>query len=242
MLWTDPEEFMPERFLSSSNEMTSFGGQGFAFLPFGSGRRFCVGWRMAMQVLHLTLARLLQGFEWFTPMDEPVDMTEGHGLALPKATPLRKKREARCRLPEPNSSWPILGHLGLLTGTTPLYRTLAALSEKHGPLFSLQLARRNVIVVSSMVLAKECFTVIDRAFAGRPPLEGWKRLPCSHSAHMDRTFVNSARSSPSSCCQASNSSCCQASNWSCSSTSESTRWAPLSGTCTAVAATMSRSR
>ncbi|KAF3774996.1 Cytochrome P450 77A2 [Nymphaea thermarum] len=87
-LWTDPEEFKPERFLSSGNEMTSFGGQDFAFLPFGSGRRFCIGWRMAMQVLHLTLARLLQGFEWSTPIDEPVDMTEGHGLALPKATPL----------------------------------------------------------------------------------------------------------------------------------------------------------
>ncbi|XP_049931564.1 germacrene A hydroxylase-like [Nymphaea colorata] len=35
-LWTDPEEFKPERFLSSNNEMTSFGGQDFAFLPFGS--------------------------------------------------------------------------------------------------------------------------------------------------------------------------------------------------------------
>ncbi|XP_049931562.1 cytochrome P450 CYP82H23-like [Nymphaea colorata] len=63
-----------------------------------------------------------------------------------------------------------------LTGTTPLYRTLAALSEKHGPLFSLQLGQRCVIVVGSMALAKECFTVNDRAFAGRPPLEGWKRL------------------------------------------------------------------
>ncbi|KAF3781654.1 hypothetical protein EJ110_NYTH29153 [Nymphaea thermarum] len=132
-------------------------------------------------------------------MNEPVDMTEGHGLAPPKATPLRvllrpqglaallalffifniwlkKKREARWQLPEPNGSWPILGHLGLLTGTTPLYRTLAALSEKHGPLLSLQLGRRRVIVVSSMGLAKECFTVNDRAFAGRPPLEGWKCL------------------------------------------------------------------
>ncbi|KAF3781650.1 Cytochrome P450 82C4 [Nymphaea thermarum] len=88
-LWTDPEEFKPERFLSSRNEQTSFSGQDFAFLPFGSGRRICVGWWMAIQVVHLTLARLLQGFEWSTPMNEPVDMTEGHGLAIPKATPLR---------------------------------------------------------------------------------------------------------------------------------------------------------
>ncbi|XP_031473261.1 xanthotoxin 5-hydroxylase CYP82C4-like [Nymphaea colorata] len=130
--WTDPEEFKPKRFLCSRNELTSFGGQDFAFLPFGSGRR---------------------GFKWSTPMDEPVDMTEGHELALPKATPL-----------------------GVLLRTTPLHRTLAALSEKHGPLFSPQLGQRRAIVVSSTDLAKECFTVNDRAFAGRPQLEGWKRL------------------------------------------------------------------
>ncbi|XP_031473363.1 xanthotoxin 5-hydroxylase CYP82C4-like [Nymphaea colorata] len=88
-LWIDPEEFKPERFLSSRNVMTGFGGQDFAFLPFGSGRRICVGRRMAMQVLNLTFACLLQSFEWSTPMNEPVDMTVGHGLTLPKATPLR---------------------------------------------------------------------------------------------------------------------------------------------------------
>ncbi|XP_031473267.1 cytochrome P450 CYP82H23-like [Nymphaea colorata] len=88
----------------------------------------------------------------------------------------KRKREGRCRLSEPNGSWPIVGHLDLLTGTTPLYRTIAALSEKHGPLFSLQLGQMHAIVVSSMDLAKECFTVNDRAFAGRPQLEGWKHL------------------------------------------------------------------
>ncbi|KAF3781655.1 hypothetical protein EJ110_NYTH29154 [Nymphaea thermarum] len=90
----------------------------------------------------------------------------------------KKKRGAGGRLPEPNGSWPIVGHLGLLTGTTPLYRTLAALSEKHRLLFSLQLGQRRAIVVSSMDLVKECLTVNDRAFTGQPPLEGWKRLCC----------------------------------------------------------------
>ncbi|KAF3781651.1 hypothetical protein EJ110_NYTH29145, partial [Nymphaea thermarum] len=81
----------------------------------------------------------------------------------------KKKREARGGLPEPNGSWPVVGHLALLTGTTPLYRTLAALSEKHDPLFSIQLGQRRAIVVSSTDVAKDCFTINDRAFAGRPP-------------------------------------------------------------------------
>ncbi|KAK1364221.1 putative cytochrome P450, family 82, subfamily C, polypeptide 4 [Heracleum sosnowskyi] len=40
------------------------------------------------QVLHLTLARLLHGFELGTVLDMPIDMTEGPGITNPKATPL----------------------------------------------------------------------------------------------------------------------------------------------------------
>ncbi|CAN6449347.1 unnamed protein product [Victoria cruziana] len=87
MLWTDPEEFKPERFLTSRKDV-GFAGQNFAFIPFGSGRRMCPGWTMAVQVLHLTLARLLHSFEWSTPTNEPVDMTESFGLTVPKAIPL----------------------------------------------------------------------------------------------------------------------------------------------------------
>ncbi|KAK1395067.1 Xanthotoxin hydroxylase CYP82C [Heracleum sosnowskyi] len=39
-------------------------------------------------VLHLTLAQLLHGFELGTASDLPIDMTEGPGLTNPKATPL----------------------------------------------------------------------------------------------------------------------------------------------------------
>ncbi|KAF3781649.1 Cytochrome P450 [Nymphaea thermarum] len=179
-LWTDPKEFKPERFLSRRNEQTSFGGQDFAFLPFGSGRMINVGWRMAMQLPSTKVANTITA-----PMDSIQLAAEGVAalLALFFVCNIwqKKKREARCRLSEPSGSWPIFGHLGLLTGTAPLYRTLAALSEKHGPLFSLQLGQRRAIVVSSMDLAKDCFTVNDRAFAGRPPLEGWKRLGYDHA-------------------------------------------------------------
>ncbi|OMP09865.1 Cytochrome P450 [Corchorus olitorius] len=63
-------------------------GQHFELIPFGSGRRSCPGMTLALQMTHLTIARLLQGFELTTPFGEPVDMTEGLGITMPKATPL----------------------------------------------------------------------------------------------------------------------------------------------------------
>ncbi|KAL4318243.1 hypothetical protein GQ457_18G020290 [Hibiscus cannabinus] len=86
-IWENPSEFRPERFL---NEHADFDirGQNFEFIPFGSGRRMCPGVTFAIQILHLTMARLLHGFDLGTVSDEPVDMTEAPALTLPKAEPL----------------------------------------------------------------------------------------------------------------------------------------------------------
>ncbi|XP_075519625.1 vinorine hydroxylase-like [Primulina tabacum] len=86
-IWDEPDKFIPERFLTSHAEV-DFTGQHFEFVPFGSGRRSCPGITFAMQVTHLTLARLLQGFDFATPENIPVDMTEGQAITMPKATPL----------------------------------------------------------------------------------------------------------------------------------------------------------
>ncbi|PON59365.1 Cytochrome P450, E-class, group I [Trema orientale] len=86
-LWPDPDTFLPERFLTSHAEIDG-SGQHFEFIPFGSGRRSCPGMPFALQVTHFTLARLLQGFEWSTPLDAPVDMTEGLGITLPRVSPV----------------------------------------------------------------------------------------------------------------------------------------------------------
>ncbi|KAK3231503.1 hypothetical protein Dsin_003384 [Dipteronia sinensis] len=87
-VWTNPSAFQPERFLTSHPHV-DVRGQQFELIPFGSGRRSCPGASFALQVLHLTLARLLHGFDISTPLiDQPVDMTESPGLTIPKATPL----------------------------------------------------------------------------------------------------------------------------------------------------------
>lgn len=85
-IWEDPESFNPDRFLMSDVDVK---GKDFGLIPFGSGRRSCPGASLALQVLHLTLARILHAFEFSKPInDQPIDLTESPGLTIPKATPL----------------------------------------------------------------------------------------------------------------------------------------------------------
>ncbi|XVF01009.1 hypothetical protein REPUB_Repub04eG0050900 [Reevesia pubescens] len=88
-IWSNPEEFQPERFLTTHKNVDIL-GQNFELIPFGSGRRSCPGMTWALQVIRLTIARLLQGFDLTTPLNAPVDMTEqaGAGATMPMATPL----------------------------------------------------------------------------------------------------------------------------------------------------------
>ncbi|CAH8274650.1 unnamed protein product [Arabidopsis lyrata] len=87
-VYTEPNEFRPERFITGEAKEFDVRGQNFELMPFGSGRRSCPGSSLAMQVLHLGLARFLHSFEAKTVLDLPVDMSESPGLTIPKATPL----------------------------------------------------------------------------------------------------------------------------------------------------------
>ncbi|KAK3440948.1 hypothetical protein EUGRSUZ_B01208 [Eucalyptus grandis] len=95
--WEDPLAFKPERFLGSKID---YKGQNFELIPFGSGRRMCVGLSLADRVLHLGLAKLLYHFDWelgdgLTP--ETLDMRERVGITVRKLHPLKvipKKRSA----------------------------------------------------------------------------------------------------------------------------------------------------
>ncbi|KAK1422226.1 hypothetical protein QVD17_25193 [Tagetes erecta] len=86
-IWSDPDEFKPERFLTSQKDI-DLKGKHFEMLPFGSGRRMCPGISFALQVLSLTLANVIQQFEIIKPSNEPIDMTESAGLTSCKALPL----------------------------------------------------------------------------------------------------------------------------------------------------------
>ncbi|KAK3040361.1 LOW QUALITY PROTEIN: hypothetical protein RJ639_026766 [Escallonia herrerae] len=66
MLWDTPEKFQPERFLGKEIDMK---GQNFELLPFGSGRRMCSGYTLALKTVRSSLANILHGFNWKLPDD-----------------------------------------------------------------------------------------------------------------------------------------------------------------------------
>lgn len=88
-VWTDPDKFMPERFIE---EDCDFSGKDCKLIPFGGGRRICLGLPLAYRTVHLILASLLHQFDWIVPEDAKengIDMTEKFGLVVTMATPLK---------------------------------------------------------------------------------------------------------------------------------------------------------
>ena len=63
-LWSNPEKFDPERFVSGREDADITGVTGVRMMPFGVGRRICPGLGMATLHVHLILARMVQEFQW----------------------------------------------------------------------------------------------------------------------------------------------------------------------------------
>jgi cytochrome P450 len=78
---------VPERFVGRDDDVR-FLGNCFELIPFGAGRRICLGLPLAERMLHLMLASLLHRFQWAVH-DDGVGMAERFGLVLSMATPLR---------------------------------------------------------------------------------------------------------------------------------------------------------
>ncbi|XP_068666213.1 geraniol 8-hydroxylase-like [Aristolochia californica] len=86
--WSEPLRFWPERFLGSNID---FRGRDFEFIPFGAGRRICPGMPLAIRMVHLILASMIQSFDWklrsgMKPDD--IEMDEKFGITLQMVKPL----------------------------------------------------------------------------------------------------------------------------------------------------------
>ncbi|KAM5271830.1 steroid 17-alpha-hydroxylase/17,20 lyase [Ctenodactylus gundi] len=73
--WHKPDQFMPERFLDSTKSQII--SPSLSYLPFGAGPRACVGEVLARQELFLTIAWLLQRFDFTVPDDGELPSLEG---------------------------------------------------------------------------------------------------------------------------------------------------------------------
>jgi len=84
--WEDPDEFKPERFLSSSSGQEE---KPFKYLPFGGGRRGCPGGNLAYIFVGTAIGVMVQCFDWKIKGDK-VNMEETfEGMNLSMVHPLK---------------------------------------------------------------------------------------------------------------------------------------------------------
>ncbi|XP_056416274.1 cytochrome P450 3A4-like isoform X2 [Hyla sarda] len=69
-IWTDPEEFRPERFSKENRDTID----PYTFLPFGAGPRNCIGMRFALTNMKSVITLLLQNFSFRTCKDTPIPL------------------------------------------------------------------------------------------------------------------------------------------------------------------------
>ncbi|XP_078165938.1 cytochrome P450 81Q32-like [Carex rostrata] len=92
------------------------------------------------------------------------------------------------KVPPSPPALPVIGHLYLFK--KPLHQTLGSISEKYGPAMFLKFGSRPVLVISSRILAEQCFTTNDMAFANRV------NLPSVKQATFDYKHIGEANYGP----------------------------------------------
>ncbi|KAI3412440.1 uncharacterized protein J3R85_017375 [Psidium guajava] len=88
----DPSAFRPERFLPGGEKPdVDVRGNDFEVIPFGAGRRMCVGMSLGLRMVQLMTATLAHAFDWELAdgvSPEKLNMDEALGLTLQRAAPL----------------------------------------------------------------------------------------------------------------------------------------------------------
>nr|BAA74465.1 cytochrome P450 [Glycyrrhiza echinata] len=86
-LWTEATTFKPERF-EKKGELEKL-------IAFGMGRRACPGEGLAIRAISMTLALLIQCFDWKLTNGDKIDMAERDGFTLTKLVPLKAMCKSR---------------------------------------------------------------------------------------------------------------------------------------------------
>ncbi|XP_069132182.1 cytochrome P450 3A29-like isoform X2 [Argopecten irradians] len=80
--WEDPDKFIPERFANDYDPLT--------FLPFGYGPRNCVGMRLALMELKMSLSKIIRNFRMAVCSETKIPPELGNlGMMKPKSINLK---------------------------------------------------------------------------------------------------------------------------------------------------------
>ncbi|MCO5601275.1 hypothetical protein L7F22_055394 [Adiantum nelumboides] len=88
-VWKNATQFLPERFESKDIDVK---GLHFELLPFGGGRRVCLGLPLGLSMVEVTLANLVNKFSWELPLGETsasLNMDEMAGITANRAIPMK---------------------------------------------------------------------------------------------------------------------------------------------------------
>ncbi|ORX82529.1 cytochrome P450 [Basidiobolus meristosporus CBS 931.73] len=123
-IWPEPEIFNPDRFSAAEEANRS----PYAWLPFSSGPRACIGMQFALQEAKIILAVLLMKFEFHLKDDKPVY----YDLAAPTLKPenLFMTVTPRTELPETTTHSPAETYTPKTELTTPLIARQLSSSTK----------------------------------------------------------------------------------------------------------------
>ncbi|XP_071728322.1 tryptophan N-monooxygenase 1-like [Rutidosis leptorrhynchoides] len=76
-VWNDPTRFDPERHLEGNEEVVLYDDE-LRMISFSTGRRGCPGIVLGSTISTMLLARMVQGFTWEMPNNEPISLVEHH--------------------------------------------------------------------------------------------------------------------------------------------------------------------
>lgn len=82
-LWSNPRKFDPTRFINSKTGMKSKPAH---FLPFGGGKRSCMGYKLVQFVSFVFVANVVKNYEICSVSGEKYDEVPLGNLALPTQT------------------------------------------------------------------------------------------------------------------------------------------------------------
>jgi cytochrome P450 len=85
-------------------------------------------------------------------------------------------KKKACTAPAAGGTLPIIGHMHLVGGRTLAHKVFSNMADKYGPVFTVKLGSYRYLVINNWEVAKECFTVHDKAFSTRPSVASARLL------------------------------------------------------------------